>query len=147
MSEAQDNLATVPPRCAECGGGTVCVSGDQIYPHRPDLFRKWFWRCPCGAYVGCHPNSQTPLGTPAGPATRQARSEAHAVFDALWQRKMARDGVSRHEARNAAYAWLAEQMGLDPSATHIGSFTQEQCAQVVALCRPYLPRSTGRAGR
>ena len=132
---------TQPPdlTCAECGGTDVqCVSGDQIYPRRPDLYSRWFWRCACGAYVGCHRHTQEPLGTPAGPATRRAREEAHAFFDVLWRRKMARDGVSRHEAREAGYGWLAAQMGLDPADTHIARFTQEQCAQVVELCRPYV---------
>ena len=133
--------------CSECGGTDVrCVSGDQIYPHRPDLYAKWYWRCACGAYVGCHRTTKVPLGTPAGPATRRAREEAHAAFDTLWQRKVMR-GVLRADARNAAYAWLAEQMGLDPSATHIGSFTKTQCERVVELCRPYLgSRTNGKDG-
>lgn len=127
--------------CAECGGmDAVCVSGDLIYPHRPDLHAKWFWRCACGAYVGCHRDTQKPLGTPAGPSTRKARGEAHAAFDALWKRKAARDRVSAKEARNAGYIWLAEQMGLEHADTHIGGFDAAQCAQVVALCRPYLPK-------
>jgi hypothetical protein len=128
--------------CAECGETEMtCVTGDVIYPHRPDLHAKWYWRCACGAYVGCHRDTKEPMGTPAGPATRRARSEAHAAFDALWKRKVARDGVSVKEARNAGYAWLAQQMGLDREDTHIGRFTADQCAQVVALCRPYLPKS------
>ena len=129
--------------CSDCGGRDVqCVPGQEIYPHRPDLYAKWFWRCACGAYVGCHPNSQTPLGTPAGPATRKARNQAHAAFDALWQRKMRR-GTPRKEARNAGYAWLAREMGLDGEDTHIGSFTQEQCERVIELCRPYLGSRAG----
>jgi len=127
--------------CAECGGvDVVCVSGDVIYPHRPDLHAKWFWRCACGAHVGCHRDTQKPLGTPAGPATRKARNQAHAAFDALWKRKAARDQVSAREARKAGYTWLAKQMGLEREDTHIGMFTVAQCAQVVALCRPYLPK-------
>lgn len=129
--------------CAECGGTDIaCVSGDVIYPHRPDLHATWFWRCACGAYVGCHGDTQEPMGTPAGPATRSARGEAHAAFDALWKRKVAR-GTPRKEARNAGYAWLAREMGLDVEDTHIGSFTTEQCERVVELCRPYVGSRTG----
>jgi hypothetical protein len=80
------------------------------------------------------------MGTPAGPATRRARGEAHTAFDALWKRKVARDGVSAKEARIAGYTWLAQQIGLDVEDTHIGRFTADQCAQVVKLCRPYLPK-------
>ena len=108
--------------CAECGGSDiVCVSGETIYPYRPDLHARWYWRCACGAYVGCHRDTQEPLGTPAGPATRQARNQAHAAFDALWRRKMARDGCSKRVAREAGYGWLAQQMGLDPSEAHTGT--------------------------
>jgi hypothetical protein len=82
------------------------------------------------------------MGTPAGSATRRARGEAHAAFDALWQRKMRR-GTPRKEARNAGYAWLAREMGLDVEDTHIGSFTKEQCERVVELCRPYVGSRTG----
>jgi hypothetical protein len=31
-------------------------------------------------------------------------------------------------------------MGLDVEDTHIARFTADQCAQVVELCRPYLPK-------
>jgi hypothetical protein len=133
--------------CAEYGGMDIaCVSGDQIYPHRPDLCAKWFWRCACGAYVGCHRNTQEPMGTPAGPAMRRARGEAHAAFDTLWKRKVARDGVSAKEARKAGYAWLAQQMGLEVEDTHIARFTVDQCQRVVVLCRPYLPKTSNNSG-
>jgi hypothetical protein len=134
--------------CAECGGSDIaCVSGDVIYPHRPDLYAKWFWRCVCGAYVGCHRDTQEPMGTPAGPATRSARGEAHAAFDALWKRKVARDQVSVKEARKAGYVWLAQQMELDVEDMHIARFTVHQCKMVVDLCRPYLPMTGNSSGR
>ena len=142
QGHATDTMPATHLICAECGGADIhCVSGDAIYPHRSDLYGKWYWRCACGAYVGCHRDTQEPMGTPAGPATRRARGEAHAAFDALWKRKVARDGVSAKEARSAGYVWLAQQMGLDVEDTHIGRFTADQCAQVVDLCRPYLART------
>ncbi len=50
--------------------------GTEVYPHRPDLQAKQFWLCgPCDAYVGCHKNSDTPLG-------RLANAELRASQDA-----------------------------------------------------------------
>jgi len=49
--------------CNYCGNNAEMVSGDAIYPHRPDLYHRKFYRCqPCGAYVGCHEGTDKPLG-------------------------------------------------------------------------------------
>ena len=51
--------------CCNCGKEKECelCAGNVIYPHRYDLSCKWFYRCPeCRQYIGCHPNSQRPLG-------------------------------------------------------------------------------------
>jgi len=129
------------PVCVECGRLAERVKGDRIYPHRADLHRKSFYRCECGAYVGCHPFTRIALGKPAGPATRAARNEAHRSFDALWRRKMDRDGCDQTQARNAAYAWLAEQMGLEPGCCHIGWMTADEARRVVEVCAPFQRRA------
>lgn len=135
---AEKKLATidrVDPVCVECNGrDPELVGGDVIYPHRPDLYRKKFLRCRCGAYVGCHMGTDLPLGHPAGPLTQRARKDAHAAFDPLWKRKMAKDGVSKHEARGAGYRWLAAELGIDPKACHIGWMNRETALRVVAAC-------------
>lgn len=121
--------------CAECTKPCGLVDGRVIYPHRPDLASKMFWRCcACGAYVGCHRGTTVPLGTTAGPVTQRARREAHAAFDPLWLAKMERDGCSKSEARQAAYAWLAEQLELPPEKTHIGMFDVALARRVVEVC-------------
>ena len=72
--------------CTDCGCNTPdLVTGAVIYPHRPDLADKPIWLCPCGAYCGCHPGTQDPLGSTAGPETRNARSYVHRVLDPLWR--------------------------------------------------------------
>lgn len=111
------------PTCSECGGVGRGATGREIYPHRPDLYAKHFYRCDCGAYVGCHPNSSRALGTPAGPATRRARSAAHAAFDPIWKRGKMR--------RSDAYKALAAQLGINPGSCHISWFDAAQCARVV----------------
>lgn len=114
--------------CEECGEAAEPVTGRVVYPHRPDLARKRFMRCPvCGDYVGCHESTGEPFGTLAGPALRQARRAAHRQFDSIWQ--------SGRMSRREAYEWLAEQMGLAEEDCHIGQFTERECRTVIdAVC-------------
>jgi hypothetical protein len=115
------------PPCLECGSTDAReVSGETIYPHRPDLFSKRLWLCSCGAYVGCHPNSNVPLGAPAGEQTRRARMAAHAVFDPLWK--------SGERSRREAYRWLAERMGMNADECHIGRMTLAQARRAAEIC-------------
>ena len=115
-------------KCPYCNAKADLVTGEVIYPHRPDLFKKFFYNCaPCGAYVGCHPtgDGKSPLGRLANAELRRAKSDAHAAFDPLW-----REGsMSRHQA----YKWLAQQMGIDKSEAHIGMFDVAQCKRVVQI--------------
>jgi hypothetical protein len=120
----------------ECGKTARLVTGQDLYPHRPDLYAKRFWKCLCGAYVGCHGGGITPLGYPAGPETRKARSAAHAAFDPMWK------GKSR--SRSSAYKWLADQLGLDPHATHISWMDEATARRVVEVC---VRHGVGRAPR
>ena len=128
----KDAIVDVDPICVECGGVAKLVDGQTIYPHRRDLFHKKFYLCRCGAYCGCHPDTTVPLGYPAGPVTRQARSAAHAVFDPLWK--------TGSMTRRNAYLWLASKMGMDRDACHIGMMTEEQAWQVVKLVKA-LPKA------
>jgi hypothetical protein len=92
---------------------------------------------PCRAWVGCHPNTYNPLGRLADATLRKAKSNAHRAFDPLWQAIQVRDGISKGEARARAYRWLAQQLGIDPPACHIGMFDVELCRRVVSVCEPY----------
>lgn len=119
-------------RCTHCHREAELVTGREIYPHRPDLAPRMFWRCsPCGAFVGCHrPNKRLglkgtePLGTLANAELRQARSRAHAAFDPMW-----RSGAME---RTTAYAWLAEKLGRAIENTHIAMLDVDGCAAVIA---------------
>lgn len=129
---------TTAPICPYCNATAVLVSGDVIYPHLPHLSAKWFYRClACpDAYVGCHPGTKEPLGRLADAKLRLAKSHAHAVFDPLWEAKVAR-GMKKGEARGKGYAWLAAQLGIKPEDCHIGMFDVDTCMRVVVICRPY----------
>lgn len=114
-------------RCAYCGKTAELVGGLTIYPARWDLRDKNFYRCvPCGAYVGCHGLSKTPLGRLANAELRKAKSEAHLHFDKVWK-----SGI---KTRSEAYAWLAIQLNIPKEDCHIGYFDVDTCKRVVTLC-------------
>jgi hypothetical protein len=101
-----------------CGGACEQVTGQEIYPARRDLWRKYFFLCPdCGSYVGMHPNG-TPFGVPANERTRKARRAAHLAFDWLWQNKLM--------TRSAAYRALEKETGVK----HISWECHKGCAVV-----------------
>lgn len=122
-------------KCPYCPGRQAeCVDGTTIYPHRPDLAHKRFWRCPgCGAYVGCHPpatspkggigDGSVPLGRLANAELRKLKSLAHAAFDPLF-----RDGPM---TRRQAYRWLAKELGISEDRCHIGEFDVHDCRRVI----------------
>jgi len=114
-------------RCAECGGKARRVTGADIYGHRRDLHYKVMWRCDCGAYVGCHPGTNTALGTCAGPKLRNAREYVHSVLDPHWR--------SGQASRDEVYAYLRAQMGLTPATCHVAMFTYEQCRQAYRIMK------------
>lgn len=121
--------------CPYCDRIAAIVGGDFIYPHRPDLHRLRFYLCrPCDAYVGCHKGTTRPLGRLANAELRQAKQDAHAAFDPLWKFHTFHRGYQTM-TRNAAYEWLAEQLGINRSDCHIGMFDLETCRRVVQLCR------------
>ncbi len=59
------------------------------------------------------------------PMTSLLSDDAHAAFDPLWQ-----SGAMK---RKAAYAWLAEQLGVE--RVHIGQCDVDTCRRVVEICR------------
>lgn len=121
-------------KCDYCHRDAELVTGNVIYPHRPDLFSKFFWHCaPCDAYVGCHKkdcgygDGTRPLGRLANAELRKAKTAAHAAFDPLWR--------SGGMSRRAAYAWLASQLGVAPQNCHIGMFDVDTCHAVCAAVK------------
>jgi hypothetical protein len=92
------------------------------------------WRCePCGAWVGCHKGSDTPLGRLANKSLRAMKIRAHDAFDPIWR--------GTKTKRGSAYAWLADQMGLDRKDCHIGMFNEDQCQLVVIVSDWWRERS------
>jgi hypothetical protein len=91
--------------CCGCGCEATArkVSGADIYPNRPDLSGKVFWRCDaCRNYVGTH-KSEAPLGCIPTPELRKARGHIHAILDPIWKQ--------RRMDRGQLYKRLTETLG------------------------------------
>ena len=77
--------------CVECNNKikAVLTNGKEIYPHREDLHKLPFWKCPeCNNYVGCHHKTKKrtrPLGVIPTKEIRNARKHIHALLDPIWK--------------------------------------------------------------
>lgn len=67
-------------------------------------------------------------------ALRQARDDAHRVFDSLWMRG---PRGNWEQQRRRAYCWLAFAMGIEIKDCHFSLFNLGQChrATMLASCR------------
>lgn len=122
------------PYCPTCNARAITATGEDIYPHRPDLYAKKFWRCPIkehDAYVGCHPGTNHPLGRLATAETRALKLAAHHAFDPLWKQG--------YMSRGNAYGWLAEKLGIPRGCCHMGSMSDDNLRRVVSICKEYKP--------
>ena len=110
--------------CDYCGKAARYVDSDIVYGRSYGMI----WYCPtCRAWVGCHRGTDRPMGRLANAELRLWKRSAHAAFDPLWRGKSA-------YTRRAAYAWLAQEMGLPIEEAHIGLFDVDQCKQVIKIC-------------
>lgn len=112
-------IPKVSPKCGECGAPMI------LRESRHGKFYGCSRYPECRGTHGAHQEDGRPLGIPADKETKAARIKAHEAFDELWK--------GRQMTRTAAYQWMGEAMGLEPANRHIGRFTKEQCAQLVAL--------------
>ncbi len=127
--------------CPYCQRRSDLTKGVEVYPQRPDLAEKLFWRCePCDAHVGVHEGTVMPLGPLAGKELRSWKRQAHKVFDPLWKGKMWRDDISESKARNAGYEWLAVRLEIESEDCHIGQFDIDTCKRAFEICKQYGPK-------
>jgi hypothetical protein len=124
----------VDPICVECGGRAKLVDGRAVHPENPARHGQMFWRCSCGAFVGCHPRTGVAVGRPASGRTRYLRIIAHKALDAFWRRGE-RTAMAAGFARKRAYKWLARELGQRVEETHIGWMDAADCQRVIDLCQ------------
>lgn len=113
----------LPHPCPECGARMV------LRRSRYGLFygcERW---PTCKGTHGAHAATGEPLGFPADQETKAARIRAHDWLDRLWL------GPTAPMRRREAYRWMREAMGLSREEAHVGRFTRELCARLVALIR------------
>lgn len=124
----------LPPieECRYCGGKVAVLENKIIYGRNYGEY-PWMYIClGCNAYVGLHPFTNIPLGTLANAQLRKFRNECKDAFNQIWRDK--------HMTRSEAYAWLADQMGIDVGVCHFGWFEREECLKAEVLCRDYLEK-------
>ncbi len=123
------NPLPAPTRCPYCQAHVSIANNSEIYG-KP--YGEWPWLYLCGdrqcrAYVGMHPLTDIPLGTLADGPTRQARGNAKAVFNPIWQ--------SGRMTRTKAYHWLAEQLGIaNVDECHFGWMDVQTCQRAASAC-------------
>lgn len=106
--------------CGDCGAPMIL---------KPSKFKNpFYYQCPnypiCRGAHGAHPDG-SPMGIPADKATREARIEAHRVFD---------DWTTANDyGRNRAYRELSELMDLDKDEAHISKFDEDECNRLIEL--------------
>lgn len=129
------NPLPAPTECRYCGAEVRLVTNDAIYNGK--RYGKWpyAYLCQngdCRAYVGCHPNTQIPLGTLANAELRRARNDCKPHFERLWRRD---SPEAIFASRSEAYKWLAEQLGIPAAQCHWGWFELEMCERAAAICK------------
>ena len=109
--------------CDYCGQPALYIDSAAVYSRSYGMI----YYCPdCSAWVGVHRGTNKPLGRLANAELRDWKKQAHAAFDPLWQ--------GGRMKREAAYAWLAQQLSIHVNQTHIGMFDAAQCRQVIQIC-------------
>ena len=121
---------SLTPTCPYCQEKSIRVSGNIIYPNRPDLKHLLFYMCtPCKAYVGTEKNSIKPLGRLANAALRKAKCGAYSAYEPMWKSHL----MHKKEAKK----WLAKKLLIDKDLCNIGMFDIEMCLKTKAVCQAF----------
>ena len=133
LEKEKEELVFSGKWCWYCDCETEQVTGVEVYPHRPDLHGRLFFRCVSSHdhYVGRYHGSGKSYGIIADADLRKLKMEGHKHFDQLW----AEGPNKRFESRQAAYDWLSKQMNIPIERTHFGMFFPELCRQAIEICK------------
>lgn len=71
--------------CPYCNKKAEWVENKVIYGKNYGKSYMCHYCKDCDAYVGCHNNTKTPLGTMANPELKKWRRKVHAYIDPLWK--------------------------------------------------------------
>lgn len=121
--------------CPYCEKIASFVDSQLIYGHGHH-YGMMYVCYGCEAWVGCHRGTSKALGRLANKELREWKREAHKYFDPLWKKKI-QQGNGKKYSRDAAYRWLANELGIKVSNCHIGMFDVVDCKKVVEICKRY----------
>lgn len=120
--------------CPYCGNTPKLVDSIEIY--KTQSFGMVYLCKPCDAWVGVRKGTTISLGRLAKKDLRDKKKRAHIYFENLWKRKML-NGFSRADALKSANFWLSQQMNIPLKHCHIGFMDDEQCDEMITLCKKY----------
>ena len=119
-----------PETCDVCNSANVRLLKSRVTYSEQHADWPYRYHCrDCGASVGCHAHTLSPLGVMASRRTRKLRVKAHKAFDPIWQTELL--------TRTEAYEWLAAQHGVEFDDCHIGMMTDRQLEQTIMLAQSY----------
>ncbi len=107
-------------KCPYCNKPALWTENKAIYGKNYGKSYMCYYCKDCNAYVGCHNNTEKPLGTMANKELRDWRIKAHNSFDSLWK--------TGFVTRNEAYKILENEFGKE---IHIGESDIETCKRII----------------
>ena len=106
-------------KCPYCEKEAEWVENKEIYGRNFGKSYMSYLCRECDAYVGCHNNTEEPLGTMADRELRELRKKAHKLFDPTWK--------GTDVTRGKAYQNLKELTGVE----HIAWANKDECQIVI----------------
>lgn len=106
--------------CPKCNKPAPWVENKEKYGRNYGKSYMCYFCKPCGTYVGCHNNTEKPLGTMADKETMEWRKKAHNVIDPLWK-----SGVYK---RKEIYQMLSLEFRTE---IHIGESNIKRCKEII----------------
>lgn len=115
-------------KCPYCNNEAVWCENKEIYGKNYGKSYMVYLCKLCDAYVGCHQNTKSPLGTMANRPLRKNRIMAHSEIDPLWK--------SGKRKRNEVYQKLSKHFGHE---IHVGESDFKKCNQIIEAVRILFP--------
>lgn len=116
------SLLLKPPNfCDSCKSLNIKLLIDKI--NRPEW--PYFYGClDCKASVGCHLNTNNPLGLMATTKTKRLRAKLHFLLDLIWK--------NNYLSRTETYIWLANELNID-TEIHISQLSNENLTKSIFI--------------
>jgi len=118
----------IGPRCPYCGSDSVLVDAKYLFD---DGEYGQVYVCvahpECDAWVGCHKDSDEPLGPLANSRLRLLQQKAHELFEKTWK--------AEKMSVTDAYIRLRELVGFKKDQQcHFGMFGEKTCNKLIKFC-------------